>query len=88
MWMWRPGEGGSLQSIVSAEVHVQFKNFITFLAKRHKVISLDIWVALKKPFVSKAYLTSAMGSVATENSFYSTLVFSHSAISTMSLCRV
>ena len=35
------------------------------------------------PFVSKAHLTSAMGSVATENSFYSTLVFSHSAISMM-----
>ena len=66
MWMWRPGEGGSLQSIVSAEVHVQFKNCITFLAKRHNtVIFLDIWVALKGPFVSKAYLTSAMGSVAT-----------------------
>ena len=43
MWMWRPWEGGSLQSIVSAEVHVQFKKNITFLAKRHyKVIFLDI----------------------------------------------
>ena len=51
MWIWRPGEGGSLQSIVSAEVHVQFKNFITFLAKRHyKVIFLDIWVVLKRAF--------------------------------------
>ena len=51
MWMWRPGEGGSLQSIVSAEVHVQFKKFITFLVKRHyKEIFLDIWVALKRAF--------------------------------------
>ena len=33
MWMWRPGEGGSLQSIVSAKVHIQFKKNITFLAE-------------------------------------------------------